>query len=223
MSRGAELKKRSEPEAEQPRPSGMSTANVEVTPVATRGRPRDPELDDEILAAAVQLIAEHGVDGLTMDAVARHAGVAKASIYRRFASKVDLLAAACAAVCPTALDAPDTGCVRDDLVELLGAIVESFRAKSTNKLMPTVLAASSTNSEVSEALQQFSNSRRSRLVEVVRRGIERGELDAHLDEELLGDQLVGVVVYRFLVTGRPLSKLVIERLVDQVLAGVAPR
>ena len=89
--------------------------------------------------------------------------------------------------------------------------------------MPTVLAASSTNPEVSEALQQFSNSRRSRLVEVVRRGIDRGELDEHLDQELLGDQLVGVVLYRFLVTGRPLSKPVVERLVDQVLAGVSPR
>jgi AcrR family transcriptional regulator len=223
MSRGAELKKRSEPEAEQPRPSGMTATNADITPVVTRGRPRDPELDDEIMAAAVHLIATHGVEGLTMDAVARRAGVAKASIYRRFASKVDLLAAACAAVCPTALDAPDTGSARDDLVELIGAIVESFRAKSTNKLMPTVLAASSTNPDVSEALQKFSNSRRSRLVEVVRRGIDRGELDEHLDQELLGDQLVGVVLYRFLVTGRPLSKPVIERLVDQVLAGVSPR
>jgi AcrR family transcriptional regulator len=203
-------------------PSSAAIQVCEGVPV-TRGRPRDPELDDEIVAAAIRLIARHGVDGLTMEAVAREAGVAKASIYRRYASKVDLLAAACASACPTTLETPDTGSVRADLVELLRSIVESFRIKMTSKVMPAVLAASTSNAEVGEALQRFSQARRARLAEVVRRGIDRGELDAHLDEELLGDQLVGVVMYRSLVTGRPLSKAVIERLVDQLLDGISPR
>jgi AcrR family transcriptional regulator len=200
-------------------PTGTPT---DAAPVC-RGRPRDPGLDDEILDAAVQLIAEGGADALTMDAVARRAGVAKASIYRRFASKIDLLAAACAAVCPALPESIDTGSLRDDLIEILRLVVESFKAKQTNRVLPTVLAESSTNPEVKEALTRFTVTRRSRLSEAVRRGVERGELSAGIDEELLVDQLVGAVLYRNLVTARPLTKSVLVRLVAQVLGGAAPR
>jgi AcrR family transcriptional regulator len=200
--------------------SPISSSN-ETAP-ACRGRPRDPGLDDEILDAAVQLIAEGGVDALTMDAVARRAGVAKASIYRRFASKVDLLAAACAAVCPALPESIDTGSVRDDLLEILRLVVESFKAKQTNRVLPTVLAEASTNSEVKEALTRFTVTRRSRLAEAVRRGVDRGELAGGIDEELLVDQLVGAVLYRNLVTARPLTRAVLVRLVDQVLDGATP-
>ncbi len=189
----------------------------------TRGRPRDPELDDEILAASAAIVAQCGLDSLTMDAVAKRAGVAKATIYRRFPGKVDLIAATCGVLAPPPPDAPDTGDIRGDLIEIMGRVVEMFEDTDGGRMMPSMIAGSATNPDVREALSRFSSSRRSRLAEVLRRAIARGELHDDLDVDLLADQLVGAVLYRLLVTGRSLSPVFQAKLVDQALCGVRKR
>jgi AcrR family transcriptional regulator len=199
-----------------PQPSGE-----ECRPA--RGRPRDPELDDDILEAAAAIIGEDGLEGLTMDAVARRAGVAKATIYRRFPGKVDLIAATCTALSPTQGEVPDTGSLRGDLIEIMSTIVEHFEESAGGRMMPSIVAASINNPEVRAALQKFSAGRRSRMTKVLRRAAARDELADDVDVELLGDQIVGVVVYRLLVTGRPLTRAVVERTVDQALRGALAR
>ncbi len=188
-----------------------------------RGRPRDPELDDEILAASAAIVAECGLDCLTMDAVARKAGVAKATIYRRFPGKVDLIAATCGVIAPPLPEAPDTGNIRSDLLEIMGRVVAMFQETDGGRMMPSMIAASATNPDVREALSRFSSTRRSRLAKVLRRAVARGELSDGIDVDLVADQLVGAVVYRVLVTGRTLSPAFQEKLVDQVLCGTRPR
>ncbi|HKY14575.1 MAG TPA: TetR/AcrR family transcriptional regulator [Microthrixaceae bacterium] len=188
-----------------------------------RGRPRDPELDDEILAAAAAIVSESGMEALTMDAVARRAGVAKATIYRRFPGKVDLIVATCNSVAPALPPTPDTGSVRGDLLVLLDHVLESVQGDDRGSMMPSVIATAACNPEVREALHRFSANRRSRLTKVLKRAIERGELYEGIDAELVGDQLVGALTYRSLVAGRPLNRAVLERLVDQTLLGAQPR
>jgi hypothetical protein len=89
--------------------------------------------------------------------------------------------------------------------------------------MPAMVAASSHNEEVREALQRFSASRRSRTTEVLRRAVARGELRDDLDIEVFADMLAGPLVYRHLISGRPVNKKVVRTVVDQALAGALVR
>src|SRR4051794_12085283 len=83
------------------------------------GRPRVADTDSVILEAALALFERHGYAGLSIDAVAAAAGVAKTTIYRRWASKAMLLSKAAAPLYAQFLSAPDSGRLREDLIDLL--------------------------------------------------------------------------------------------------------
>ncbi len=89
------------------------------------GRPRDPSRDGAIRAAILQVLAESGYAGLTMDAVAAAAGVGKATIYRRWRTKSDLVADAVAEMSTMTIDTPDTGTLEGDLRVLLRWLVDA--------------------------------------------------------------------------------------------------
>lgn len=188
--------------------------------VPVRGRPRDPEVDRAVLGAVVDLLSERGYDALTMDAVAARAGVGRASVYRRYSGRVELLEAACRTFSPPLPDTPDTGSVRGDLIALVRSSAEIIAGTDTGRLLPSMLGASSAHPEVREALGRFSASRRSPSVEVLKRGIERGELRAGTDPDVVADLLVGAVIYRILVRGGRVSTRRATELVDAVLTGV---
>jgi hypothetical protein len=118
---------------------------------------------------------------------------------------------------------PDTGSLRDDLLDVLGVLVTKLRTSDTGRLMPAMVAAAPTNPDVQEALRRFSASRRTRTAEVLRRAVVRGEVRADLDVEVVADVLAGPVVYRHLITGKPLTPKVLAAIVDQVLVGALPR
>lgn len=185
-----------------------------------RGRPRDPDVGEQVIDAAIGLISESGFDGLTMDEVARRAGVAKATVYRRFPSKVDLVVAACNAVVPYAPAFEGSGSLEADLVELVVTIARRLSANEGGRLMPAMVAAAASNDEVREALRRFAVSRRSRLHDVLERAVTAGELRKDTDVDLLVDSLVGPVIYRHLVVGRPFEVGTARELVGQLLRGV---
>jgi hypothetical protein len=86
--------------------------------------------------------------------------------------------------------------------------------------MPAMVAASSYNPEVREAMHRFSASRRSRALEVLERAVARGEVRGDVDLDLVVDTLSGPVFYRHLITGRPVNVKVLGNLVELVLAGI---
>src|SRR5438309_5906342 len=88
-----------------------------------RGRPRDPAVDQAILAAAVDLLADGGYTRLTMDQVAGRAGVGKASVYLRWPNKVALVAEAIEHHSAVVPDVPDTGSLRQDMLTFLRALL----------------------------------------------------------------------------------------------------
>ena len=96
------------------------------------GRPREQRADRAILAAALELMAEHGVRDLRMDDVAERAGVGKATIYRRHRSKDELVTAAVAALV-TEITVPDTGSTRDDLLGLMRAAVRAVLERGVER------------------------------------------------------------------------------------------
>lgn len=103
----------------------------------TGGRPRNPAVDDRVRAAAVQLLAEHGMPQFTADELARVAGVGKASIYRRWRSTHDLLVDVVAGLSPREVSYP-TGDLREDVVALLTAFCTGEQAAALAAVLPLV-------------------------------------------------------------------------------------
>jgi AcrR family transcriptional regulator len=184
------------------------------------GRPRDPRADRAILAATLELIAAVGVSDFRVEDVAARAGVGKAAIYRRYASKDDLVVAAVAALV-SEIEVPDTGSTRGDLVALMRDAVAVYRDPLHAGVMPAVVGAM--RPELARTVRErFLAGRRDALRAVLERGVERGDLRADLDHELALDVLGGPLFYRLLITGGPLDDRLAEGVADLILRGFAP-
>jgi AcrR family transcriptional regulator len=187
------------------------------------GRPRSERAENAILDATLALLAEHGVEGLSIEAVAARAGVGKATIYRRWSRKEGLIVHALARLTEIARP-PDTGNLRDDLV----AHIDLLRRRTTDpvagRILPRVLSVASDHQEISDLYHEYVVTPRvERIAEVLRRAQTTGELPDDLDLALTVDMLTGpVLAHKWLpLSGsRPLTRVQLERIVDTVLAGI---
>jgi AcrR family transcriptional regulator len=173
--------------------------------------------------AALELMAEHGVAELRMDAVAERAGVGKAAIYRRFRSKDELVASVIAGLVSREISIPDTGSTERDLRVLMDEAVALYRGSVAGRVMPALVEAMHRDPDLGRTVrEQFMAGRRAGLATVLQRGIERGDLDPDLDVELTLDVLGGPLFYRLLITGGPLDDRLAAGVVDLILKGNAP-
>jgi AcrR family transcriptional regulator len=197
---------------------GMST----VSAPRPMGRPRDERADRAILAAALELMAERGVRDLRMDDVAERAGVGKATIYRRYRSKDDLVTAAVVGLV-SEIAVPDTGSTRGDLLALMRRAVEVYNGSVEAGVMPSLVEAMSRDAGLARMIRDgFLAKRRAALRAVLERGIERGDLRADLELELALDVLGGPLFYRLLITGGPIDRRLADGVVELILRGFAP-
>jgi len=188
------------------------------------GRPRSEEADRAILEATLAVVAEEGISGLSVEAVAHRAGVGKATIYRRFASKEDLLTGVFATL------ADDLSVPVDDLptVEALAAIVEqiwdAMLTRGAWRIMPRVLSAADTHPALYQCYYRTVVApRHDVVVAVLRRGVERGDVRADVDMDLVAAALLGPAVYLAKMRPEPLVRPAAgtaTRLVELLLAGV---
>ena len=189
------------------------------------GRPRSAEADAAIFTKTLELLADEGLRGLSVEKVAEQARVAKTTIYRRFPTKRELVRAALASVAVFGqTDPPDTGSLRDDLYALARARVAVLKQTGTQLLMPRLMAEAGSDPELHAlVLTVFANPARDVVIRVLRRGIERGQLRDDVDVELLTDLLAGLVVYRLLYSRGEVRGLAarIEAAIDVVLDGTA--
>lgn len=187
-----------------------------------RGRPRNESSSAAILEATIDLVAEVGIAGLTVDAVAARAGVGKATIYRRWATKEALMLEAWMS-CVRTPTVPDTGSLRGDLEQLFVGVDHPLSAADLQRVFPQMIAAAKVNAEVADAYRTFITERRRPLRTVLDRAVARGELPTDLDLDVVHDMLVGPVIYRWLVSDAPVDEGVIRQIIDVVLAGVGAR
>jgi AcrR family transcriptional regulator len=181
------------------------------------GRPRSSAADAAILAAALDLCAEGGFDAVTMEAVAARAGVGKATVYRRHPSRVELLLAAVRSVVGTDDPDADTGDVAADLRILGRRYATLIGAEPLRSVVPQVLAAGVYDPELRAAHRRFVQGRRQRVVDAVRRGVERGELVAGTDPEFVADLVGGPIFHRTINLGGHLDDDGIARIVHSAL------
>ncbi len=195
---------------------------VDVAPVPVAigrrlmGRPRSADATEAILAATLEQLTDAGAAGLSMDVVAQRAGVGKATIYRRWASKEALvLDALRTAIEP--IPVPDEGSLRADLIAYTDELVERFRAGRGSDVLPHLVAASCHDDELRASLDDYVRGGQSTLRLLLRRGIDRGELLADTDVDLAVEAILGPIFYRHLLSGEPVDRALARRLVEHVL------
>lgn len=179
------------------------------------GSPWSPR-EVELLAVTLQLLQEHGYDRLTVDAVAATARASKATIYRRWPTKAELvLAAFVEGTRQVAVD-PDTGKLRDDLLRLGEQICAHVSTHAST--IRAVLVEVSRSAELGAMMQeQFFDQRKALMAHVLARAVERGEIEASAVSEEFWDVLPGYLIYRSVLTGRAPSHRTIEDFVDHLL------
>lgn len=189
------------------------------------GRPRSGDCDRAIRAATLELLVELGYAGLSVERVAARAGVGKASIYRRWDTKLDLVMDAVVQRCQEHVVSPDTGALRSDLREMFGALVAKFRRDGD--VMHAFVAEQRRHPELAASFRSmFLDERRAAMRSVLERAVVRGELPVDADLELLGDVGSALLWHRLSVTGAPIDEDLPDRIVDQfftvgVAAGIA--
>ncbi len=184
--------------------------------MATEIDPRVARTRATVLAAARDLLIEEGHEGVTIDGVARRAGVARTTIYRHWPDRSQLLSDAFESI-GSAIEPPDTGTLRDDLRALLGQLAGALRHECWGQVLPTMIDCGVRNPEMVQHQQRLVRTRRTKTLTVLRRGLARGELPAGTDLELLTDQLVAPLFYRHLVSKMPVTDRYLDALLDATL------
>ncbi|HEY6780094.1 MAG TPA: TetR/AcrR family transcriptional regulator [Thermoleophilaceae bacterium] len=194
-------------------------------PSRSPGRPRSEEAHQAIVAATIELLPEHGLRGLSIEAVAARAGVGKTTIYRRWNSKEELVADAVALLRPP-LTPPDQGSLLADLQLLADIQRERLEFTSIPRIVPRVLSDAADDPELHALIYERAvEPLREMIAEMVRRAISRGEIRADADVEAIVDILHAIPVYR-IVMGTDLAEALAPvpgRYIPLLLEGLAPR
>ena len=164
----------------------------------------------------LQLLSETGYDRLTIDEVAARAHASKATVYRRWPSKADLVLAAFSEGIRQVVTPPDTGSLRGDLLRL--AEVVAAQAGKYASVVSGILPEVGRNPGLRSVFErEFFQERKALVHGVLRRAVERGEIRPEAISEEVWDVLPGYLVFRCLVPGRPLTAETLRMLVDDVI------
>jgi AcrR family transcriptional regulator len=191
-------------------------SHSDVTRPSRGGRPRDPSRDSVIRAAILRLLADVGYGALTMDAVASEAGVGKATIYRRWRTKQDLVVDTISDLNRVEAMAPDTGSLEGDL----RAIMRQMVAMITGPTGAATLSLLSTIPHQPALAQAFQEGPlavwRQSFDDIWARAEQRGEIRPGLANSVIAETTSALLVQRWLLTGRPVD----EAFADEVLETV---
>lgn len=189
-----------------------------VTQTADRAAEPSPwsPRETELLAVTLQLLQEHGYDRLTVDAVAATARASKATVYRRWPSKAELVLAALIESIRQVAVPPETGTLRGDLLRL-GELVsrETLQHASTIR---AVLVETSRNPTLNDVMQhEFIDQRKALIRHVLQQAVDRGEIDGAAINDELWDLMPGYLIFRSIIQNRPPSAQTVQTLVDDVI------
>ena len=181
------------------------------------GRPRDPSRDGVIRAAILRLLADVGYGALTMDAVASEAGVGKATIYRRWRTKQDLVVDTISDLNRAEAAAPDTGSVEGDLREMMHQMV----ALITGPTGAATLSLLSTMPHQPALAEAFRNGPlavwRDSYDRIWERAEQRGEVRPGLSRSIVAETTSALLVQRWLLTGEPVDDAYADEVLETVV------
>jgi AcrR family transcriptional regulator len=189
-----------------------------VTQIADRAGQSSPwsPRETELLEVTLRLLQQHGYDRLTVDAVAATARASKATVYRRWPSKAELVLAAFIEGIRQVAVPPDTGSLRGDLLRLGELICQQARQHAST--IRAVLVEVSRNSALNDVMQhQFVDQRKALIQHILQQAVDRGEIDDAAISDELWDLLPGYLIFRSIIPSRPPTQHTVQTLVDDVI------
>jgi AcrR family transcriptional regulator len=193
-----------------------TTDQTRTTTAPRAGRPRDPARDAAIVQATLAEFTEHGYAGVSMERVAARAGVGKATVYRRYATKAELVVEAMR--CGAHMDdhLPDTGDLRADLAAMMRPLLERLRG-ADGKLLTTFAVERFRNPDLAEEFDRsVVGTKRQHLRRLIRAAIDRGELPADADVELI-TEAPAAFLWHHALYALPLTEDLLDRILELVL------
>jgi AcrR family transcriptional regulator len=199
----------------------MPKQNIAQENVRTKASHRSmPEARQRAMDAAATILLAEGYARLTMESVARESGVAKTTLYRHWPTKAALCMQLYLDAADRELCDPDTGDLAGDLKEIAQTVVRlQTRTVAGPALIGLIAEAQIDPDAGGPFLAEFAERRRSLTRRVLRRGIQRGELQSNTDIDLVIDALGGAITFRLLQGHAPINRQFTSRLVDLVLRG----
>lgn len=186
-------------------------------PVPRATRRRGEALEEAIRDAVVELLAENGVAGVTMDAVAARAQTSKPVLYRRWADRAALLRDTLVPLAMRAIPHEDTGSYRDDMLAILNGWA-AFFASPQGAIAPAIVGAMPHDPELAEAFRVgVIGWRKQEMAAVIERGISRGEVREDVRIDIARELGQAILWHRFLITGDPITPELVEHIVDHIL------
>lgn len=168
-------------------------------------------------------LADAGYAALTLDGVARRAGVHKTTLYRRWGTREALVLEAMLEHAGERVPIPDTGSLYDDLLALASSAAATVATPQGEAVVRAVVAAGGRDAALAAANRQFWTERLALDGEIVRRAVARGEVPADVDPVEVIEAVLGPIYFRMLVTGEQLGRGFIERIVDLAASGASRR
>jgi AcrR family transcriptional regulator len=188
-----------------------------------KGRPRDVTADERILAAAAELILQHGYDNMTVDEVAAKARAGKATVYRRWAGKEDLALAALEQLYSSEFPIPDTGSVVGDLRAAYRQGLEFASSPSGRAYLRMSIAESLRDERIAALYVGAHEAQEQAARAIFERGIARGELRADFRIDLAISHFGGLLVLRTVIDRPVPSVAEIDDMIDLLMNGIASR
>ncbi|MFF3546751.1 TetR/AcrR family transcriptional regulator [Streptomyces platensis] len=200
----------SEPAAARRAPAGAAVLREDKT--------------EAIRAAVFEELAAAGFARMSIEGIARRAGVGKTAVYRRWRSKLHLVLDVVSAVAAAGMPTPDTGSLAGDVRMLLEVAARALRHPMASQIIPDLLAEAARSPELAQALKAaLHDSQEGVAAAVVARAVERGELPPDVDARLALDLLTGPLYWRLLVARDELPKGYLDALSCSVVAALGAK
>lgn len=189
-----------------------------------RGRPRDAALDRRIAEAALDVLAESGIAGFTIEAVAQRAGVGKAAIYRRYSGRDDVVSAALDQMRDDLPAVAGEGTARERLEDSLAFIRTPMTQTRGGRVMAQVISAGAQHPDfLAVFYDRVLRPRRGTLVSILREGVAEGWVDPDADLDAAATLLVGPMIFLKVWHGTPVAAIPTDEIIDLALRGIGVR
>jgi len=181
------------------------------------GRPRDEKRDEAIQSAAIELMQEVGYERCTIEAIAAKAHASKATIYRRWKNKQELLLSAVTRHTFCTTPEINQGNLREDLIEMISERIKNLKGPD-GAVVSVLLTAAKNDPELGKLIpSSIRENQDDSVMHIIERGIKRGEISKDANVELLLEILPGIFTYRIFMTHQSVNRKFIEQLVDGIL------
>lgn len=170
-----------------------------------------------ICTAAIEELGGVGYGAMSIESIAKRAGVGKATVYRHWDGKLDLVESALSMM-KDDMVVPTVGTVRERLSHVLRFLAEFLDDSSgLSACMPAMVSASQYDDAVREFHHRYSAERRQIIIDLVQEGIDSGEITNSTDAELLAETIIGPIFYRRLMTPTPFDPGRVAEVIDLVI------